>query len=431
MYLIYFYSFTIFSLLIALFLTMWDLKRRSPFFLLWIVIIFLVLVPSFFDPYNRIVTPHDFASTLVISDESLLDYSFYTFLILFSFGVMYIIFNSFFKVKKIVYLIDIFKETKNNNFIFYFLLLLTSIFGFYLFYQQFGFSVLSSLDFTTRREVSSPLAGFLLSYPFMICAGLGCYFFINKNYFNFVISLFLYLILYFVFGGSRQPLIAFILPFAAYYCMRSKELNKKALTLIVLGSVFANFILNALIYLRNLPSFNDRLDAFSKPAELIFNINNREGTEENVRYAYYYFLQNADYQNGYFGFEYLLRSLFFWLPSSLDIFGIKPKDFEYKMFYDYMNGQEGTMHPTIFGSIYADSGWFFVPWVIFLSILLYFLPIYIQRFKGIVYFCLWSTCLFYSFMLARGSIYGSIVILAVALLFGFFVQKSKFRLGLK
>ncbi|WP_213030532.1 hypothetical protein, partial [Acinetobacter pittii] len=81
MHLIYFYSFTIFSLIIALFLTVWDLKRRSPFFLFWIIVIFLVLVPSFFDPYNRVVTPHNFASTLLITDESLLDYSFYTFLI--------------------------------------------------------------------------------------------------------------------------------------------------------------------------------------------------------------------------------------------------------------------------------------------------------------------------------------------------------------
>lgn len=430
MHLIYFYSFTIFSLIIALFLTVWDLKRRSPFFLFWIIVIFLVLVPSFFDPYNRVVTPHNFASTLLITDESLLDYSFYTFLILLSMGIMYIIFNSFFKIKKIIYLSNVFKDM-NNNYINYLIFLSSSILGFFLFYQQFGLSVLSSFDFTTRREISSPLAGFLLSYPFMVCAGLGCYLFINKKYFIFLFTLFLYLALYFVFGGSRQPLIAFVLPFAAYYCLKDKQLNKKALILIVCGSVFANFVLNALIYLRNLSSFNDRLEAFSKPAELIFNINNREGAEENIRYAYYYFLQNSDYQNGYFGFEYLLRSLFFWLPSSLDVFDIKPKDFEYKMFYDYMNGQEGTMHPTIFGSIYADSGWFFIPWVIFLSIFLYFLPIYIQRFKGVVYVCIWSTCLFYSFMLARGSIYGSIVVIAVALLFGFFVQKSKFRLGLK
>lgn len=430
MYIAYFYAFTIFSLIISSFLTIWDLKRRSPFFLLWLVVIFLVLIPSLLDPFNRIVTPHFFASTIIITDDSLIKYSFYSFCILLSFLAFYILFHCFFKNDKVVYLKDV-VEDKDKKYLFYFIFLLTGVLGFYQFYQQFGLSILASLDFTTRRETSSLLAGFLLSYPFMICAGLGCYFFIKKRFLELYLVCFLYLFLYFIFGGSRQPLIAFILPFFAYYFLGGRVVNKKALVLIVFGSLFASFIMDSLIYLRNLPSFNDRIEAFYNPVELIYNINNREGAEENVRYAYYYFLQNSEYHNGYFNLEYLLRTLFFWLPSSLDIIGIKPKDFEYKMFYDYMNGQEGTMHPTIFGSIYADSGWFFVPWVIFLSIILYFLPIYIQRFKGIVYFCIWSTCLFYSFMLARGSIYGSIVVIAVALLFGIFVQKIKFKSGLK
>ncbi len=161
----------------------------------------------------------------------------------------------------------------------------------------------------------------------------------------------------------------------------------------------------------------------------MISVANRDGSEENVRYAFYYFIQNADNLNGYFTFEYFFRTLLFWLPSSLDIFDIKPQDFEYKMFADYMNGQEGTMHPTIFGSIYADSGWFFLPWVIFLSAIFYFLPIYIRRFNGVVFFCIWSTALFYSFMLARGSIYASIVVLAVAIVFGICVKNINFKLG--
>src|SRR5690606_6813650 len=109
-----------------------------------------------------------------------------------------------------------------------------------------------------------------------------------------------YLFLYFVFGGSRQPLIALILPFFCYYCLGDKNINKKVVFFVVIGSVFGNFFLNLLIYLRNLPSFNDRINAFSNLGDLLLNVNNREGAEGNVRYAYYYYLQNSDYQNGYF-----------------------------------------------------------------------------------------------------------------------------------
>ena len=430
MYLICFYTFTFLSITITLFLARWDLKRRSPFLLLWIVILFLVLLPSLLDPFNRTITPHQFASTLFITDESLIYYSFYTFLILLSLLILYIVFNSAFKIKSTVYL----KSTliyQDNKSIFYLLFLCSGLIGFYEFYQAYGLNIFVSLDFTTRRETSSLLSNFLLSYPFMICAGLGCYYFVNKKYTNFLIVFSLYLFLYFVFGGSRQPIIAFILPFIAYYCIGEEKFNKKISVIITIASFFSGFILNALIYFRNLSSFTQRLEALNNPIELINNISNREGAEENVRYAYYYFLQNSDYQNGYFGFEYFLRTLLFWLPSPLDFFEIKPQDFEYKMFADFMNGEQGTMHPTIFGSIYADSGWLFLPWVMLLGIFLYFLPIYLQKFKGITYFCIWSTCFFYSFMLARGSIYGSIVVIASAILFGLLIQKFNYKLGLK
>ena len=259
----------------------------------------------------------------------------------------------------------------------------------------------------------------------MICAGLGCYFFIKKQFFKFSIVSSFYIFLYFVFGGSRQPLIAFILPFIAYYSIGGSKVNYKFIYLTIFISLFSKFIFDAMIFIRNLPSFNDRLEALSAPSELFISISSREGSEGNVRYAFYYFIQNASIENGYFGFNYLVRSFLFWLPSSIDFLGIKPKDFEYKMFFDYMNGREGTMHPTFFGSIYADSGWFFLPWVICISVAFYFLPIYIQRFKGVTYFCLWSTCLFYSFMLARGSIYGSIVVIAVGIVFAILINKIK------
>ncbi|WP_336042446.1 O-antigen polymerase [Acinetobacter dispersus] len=428
MYLVYFYAFSFFSLLLASALAFWDLKRRSPFFVFWITVIFLVIVPSLLDPINRVINPHVFASTLIIDDQSLILYSFYPFLIILTFLFFYLFFYFISGRKEVVFLKykNVVDDKKSFIYLFF---LMTAVIGFYIFYQQFGFSILSSLDFTTRREVSSPLAGFLLFYPFMICCGLGVYFFINKYYFRLALVVFLYLFLYFVFGGSRQPLIALILPVIAYYCVGTEKYNYKFLFVTIFASFFGKFIFDALIYLRNLPSFDDRISALLAPNELMISVANRDGSEENVRYAFYYFIQNADNLNGYFTFEYFFRTLLFWLPSSLDIFDIKPQDFEYKMFADYMNGQEGTMHPTIFGSIYADSGWFFLPWVIFLSAIFYFLPIYIRRFNGVVFYCIWSTALFYSFMLARGSIYASIVVLAVAIVFGICVKNINFKLG--
>lgn len=431
MELIYFYSFLFFSFLICLFLTGFDLKRRSPFFLFWLVIIFLILIPSLLDPFNKIVLPHSFASTIIIDDSSLIIYSFYIFIVLFLFLSLYFIFYILFDNKhKVKYLKDV-VSGGDKKYYYYLIFLASSIIGFYGFYSQFGFALFSDFNFTTRREVSSVLSSFLLSYPFMVCCGLLAYFLINKKYVWVLTVLFFYLTLYFVFGGSRQPLIALVFPIISFYVLGDKRINYKFLISTSFILFFGQYIFDVLKYLRNLPSFNDRILVIFNPSEMITYLQGIEGSESNIRYAFYYLIQNSSAQNGYFGFEYFLRSMLFWLPSSMDFLNIKPKDFEYKIFYDFMNGHEGSMHPTIFGSIYADSGWFFYPWIIFLGSIFYFLPIYIRRYSGIVYFCIWSTLLFYSFMLARGSIYGSIVVIAFTVFFGFFVQKIKFKLDSK
>lgn len=422
----FFYSYSILSILILVFLFLWDLKRRSPFFMLWIAILFIVILPSLSDPFNRVVTPHQFASTLIIDDNSLVIYALYGFLILLSIAFCYIfLYMSFDRHIKVSYLK--YKNIKRDKkSIYYLLFLMVSLIGFYFFYKIFGVSLLTSLDFSTRREYSSPLLSFTLSYPFMVCSGLGLYYLINKKYRHFLLVLFFYMALFFVFGGSRQPFTALIMPIIAYYIIGSEKINYRVLAAVIIISFFTTFASDLLIYLRNLPSFEERLDLVLNPKELLLMSSSREGDESNVRYAYYYFIQNSNLNNGYFNFDYFSRTLLFWLPSIVDLFNIKPNDFEYKMFFDYMNGHSGTMHPTFFGSIYADSGWFFFPWVVLLSFFIYLVPVYIQRFNGVAYFCLWSVCLFYSIMLARGSFYGSITVIMVALLFAILIKKITF-----
>ncbi|MBD3842712.1 MAG: hypothetical protein IE909_12675, partial [Campylobacterales bacterium] len=134
MYLVYFYAFSLFSLFILSVLTLWDLKRRSPFFVFWIAIMFLVIVPSLLDPINRVVTPHVFASTLIIDDQSLILYSFYPFLIILTFLLFYLLYYFITGEKKIVFLK--YKNIVNDKKSFIYLaFLMTATIGFYIFYK--------------------------------------------------------------------------------------------------------------------------------------------------------------------------------------------------------------------------------------------------------------------------------------------------------
>lgn len=429
MTLLFFYSFIILSVLLLVVLFYWDLKRRSPFLILWLIILFYLTLPSFSDPFNRVVDPHPFASTLIITDQGLIIYAVYSFFVLFSFLLIYILSSLLYTKNNNTVLLynNVYIDDKKDNY--YIAFLMTSFIGFFIFYKQFGINILSSLDFTTRREYSTPLLSFLLTYPFMICCGLALYYLTNRKYLKLTLSVIPYLILFLIFGGSRQPLVALITPIALYYCIGKEKINYRFLILIIISSIFLKPLFSILLYLRNLPSFEERLIQLSSPVELYTTVVQTSRNDGTIRYAFYYFIENAKSSNDYFNLEYLGRTLLFWLPSSFDVLNIKPNDFEYKMFSDYMNGKSGTMHPSIFGSIYADSGWLFFPWVIIFGLFLYFTPIYIQKFKGVTYICLWSVCCFYSFMLARGSLYAPITVIMVAIFFAIIITKIKFIKG--
>lgn len=424
-----FYLLTILSIILCADLCRVEWRRRSPFIVFWLTLMAVVFLPSLFDPYRGMVYPHIFAVPILVTDELLIKYSLFIFVVMLFFRFMYATYDYWF-YKRVCSPLSVHVVMKDGLTVYFYAgMIFASLFAFYEVYRNYGVGFVDDFGFEDRRNNLSLISGFLLSYSYMVSAGLGLWFFVKRQHFKFLIFLAFYAAAYLLFGGSRQPLIAFFIPLILYPAM-GKERRSALILVITLGSaVLFSDILNALLYLRNLPSFSERFELIMDLPRLMTEATSREGGEGMVRYAFYYFLDNARYIDGYFHFEYLGRFLLFWLPSGLDFMHVKPDDFEYFMFAQYMSGHEGTMHPTVFGSIYADSGWFFIPWVLILSYVLYFVPIYIQRFSGLIYVCLWSTICFYSLMLARGSLYGSVVVLFFSILFALFINfVAKFQM---
>tara|TARA_R110001592_G_scaffold64137_2_gene196916 strand:- start:120 stop:1364 length:1245 start_codon:yes stop_codon:yes gene_type:complete len=397
-------------------------RRRSPFIVFWLTLIAVVFLPSLFDPFRGIVYPHVFAASIVITENLLIKYSVFVFVVMLFFRLMYVVYDQLF-FRRVCSPLSMHLEEKDGLAVYFYVgMIFASLFAFYEVYRTFGIGFVSGFGFEERRNGLSLVSGFLLSYSYMVSAGLGLWFFVKRQYSRFILILAFFTAAYLLFGGSRQPLVAFFIPLLLYPAMGRKKRSALILVIMLGSAVLFSDILNALLYLRNLPSFSERLELIMDLPRLMTEATSREGGEGMVRYAFYYYLESARYIDGYFHFEYLSRFLLFWLPSGLDFFHIKPDDFEYFMFAQYMTGHVGTMHPTVFGSIYADSGWFFIPWAFLLSLLLYFLPLYIQRFTGLIYVCLWSTICFYSLMLARGSLYGSAVVIFFSILFALLIN---------
>lgn len=421
MKLIFFYIFIGLSIVLTIDFCRIEIRRRSPFLTLWLSLLFVILLPSLSDPFKGVVYPHAFAAPIELSHDVLFEYSAYLFAILLSFRFFYAVFTRFYGVKALAPLSvsqDVAPRSDVAVFLYLFLVF-SSVFAFIEVYQIYGVNFINQFGFSDRREGLSFLSGFLLSYPYMASAGLALWFAVNGRYALCGLLVVLYLASYFLFGGSRQPIVALVIPFLLYPVMRRDRSYLRFWLLLGVAALFSQ-IFDVMLYLRNLPGMSDRLLALANLPTVLQEISYRG--EGMLRFSLYTFIDGKASWPGFFEFDYLQRALLFWLPSSIDFLGIKPDDFEYVMFANFMGGLSGTLHATLFGSIFADSGWLFLPWVLFLSAVFFFVPIYIQRFSGAAYFCTWSTLAFYGLMFSRGSLYGPLVVIAFALVFAHFAR---------
>ncbi|UZE07939.1 hypothetical protein [Pseudomonas corrugata] len=408
-----------------------DTKIYSPAAILWFVLASSFLIPSIADPFVGTVAAHPLSVVYDLDIFTLVEAQSYVLLFLSIFIFVYIVRKTAFRSLCELYSTYYGKQLTNSTdsgLLCYTFFLMLAFFGFYEAYNKFGNDMFSSFSFIERREGLSVFSGFLLSYNLLVSAGILFWLVMNRKIFASTMFLMAYLVIYLVLGGSRQPLIVLFLPFVFYFFYSRKFGYFYMVFLSLFFSVISK-VLEFVIYVRNISGFNSRLDALLEFPSFLFSMGHRLGSrEEDLRYGYYYFVKNFKDLDGFGEFSYFQRVLFFWLPSSLDGLELKPSDFEYKMFSHYMPGYEGTMHPTLFGTIYSDSGWMVLPWMVFFVFLLLVTSPVLKCYRGIPYFSVWALFGYAYMMMARGAIYGPFVVLVFGLIFAALVQKIS-RIG--
>ena len=85
------------------------------------------------------------------------------------------------------------------------------------------------------------------------------------------------------------------------------------------------------------------------------------------------------------------------------------------MFAAVMAGRTGSMHPTYFGSIYADAGWFFPIWILFSFVIMRCVEHVLRLFPDHAAY-LYLFCFYVSIMWARGSLYAPTLMVALAII---------------
>ncbi|MFC0147413.1 hypothetical protein ACFFJ0_05755 [Sphingobium scionense] len=374
---------------------------------------------------------HPFASPIYLSAELMQSVQTKILFMMISF----LIFEKLCDISLGIYSIDLPYTVTNKNAYNYILIMLCIIVLFGGLY--FGFSSLATTDMEQLRGGAIGKFSLLIIYTQIVLIGMPAFYFLrfNRPYIAIICAatfLFTYLLL----GGSRQIIVFSIAIFVSLILYKSGKSKYVILILLfTVGFSSIDFVLQLFKLLRNLPSMDARLDfamqliAGKIPWSALTA--DQLGSESNVRYVMYGFLSESPPSD--FGkFSYFGRSLLFWLPSSLDFLGIKPADFEATMFAEAMGNRSGTMHATFFGSAYADTGIYSFIWIgWFVAIFraldwwLNKIPIYQRSF-------VWGSCIYFSFMVARGSFYAPLVVMTVALLVAqFLIYLDRHNTGAK
>ena len=426
MLLIFHYLLLFVNVLLCLMAGSLELKRKSPFFIFWWFVAGLILLPSVFEFSSEYVRPHHFASVLRLTPELLLESQF---IIFFSLLLLFILNEIFFDISKRIGIRKFRVVNADKYFLFFLLLVLIPVIEAWFGYWQFG----NALDFVSRREGFSFLSNFILSYVLLSSLGLATYYFLTKSKFKLSAFIILVFSLFFLFGGSRQPLVVIFLPLILLYGGRVKYTGIVFVVLVLAMPVIA-FLGEFLLYIRNIAGFENKVEAFLNPLSFFLSDVKLASNEASLRYGFYFFVEGFSELDGLGEFSYLKRLFYFWLPSNFDYFGLKPEDFEYLLFNYYMGGREGSLHPTFFGMIFADAGYAFFIWIFLVSLLVLFSRLILRTLAGVSW-CLVSSlfCYFY-LMLSRGSIYGPFVVLVFGLLYvGFIsiISRSECESGLQ
>jgi hypothetical protein len=280
----------------------------------------------------------------------------------------------------------------------------------------YGFGELATQSFGDLRFGETSTYSLILFYLQVMIVGLPAVYFLKADRkVTAAAILGLFAITYLFLGGSRQTImLSLIIILAMALVGRGRWAYLLLIVAFSVGFSFADIILQSFKALRNLPSFEQRILLLG---DLIAGRATLEGvsSESALRFVMYGFLHEA--QPADFGsLEYFRRALLFWLPSSLDIAGLKPPDFEATMFAEAMGNRVGTMHAIFFGSVYADAGMLFLVWIGWFVLGFRLLEYIMVRLRPLERAMVWSSCIYLSFMAARGSLYAPLVITATVLL---------------
>jgi hypothetical protein len=419
------YAFSIISILIGLSLLFMLVKietqKKSPFIFIWITVSLIFWIPSWFDGLagTYLVDYRDTFRT--IRGETIIIAQLYSYIGVVLYILGHYVLESIGKTKNIH-----FQQINSINSTEKLLPLIVGLIATWIacIYLILSFGVeVFSFDFLEARSNIPYAVTFLIQALPKFYIGYILFFIYKKNAIKATLLTVNLLAFFFSIGGTRQNIIQIGVCIAIYAVVYWKSPVIRKILAILSAAIIGMIVLSLTLALRNTAGIESRLDLITSLdiSALIDLINLRDA---ELRGVYYSFIENYQYID-FWQLQYLFRTALFWLPSTLSM-GIKPDDFEYKMFKAF-TGEDATMHPTFFGSIFADSGPLIPLWIAAILLVRQFVQNIISKLDGSYFAASYVASAMSCVMIGRGAIYSGVLVLVSACTMYSILQKMKFR----
>lgn len=221
------------------------------------------------------------------------------------------------------------------------------------------------------------------NFLFFASAGVALVFYRYKKKVFLFLSLVL-IVLYALLTGNRitiLPLLVAIISIFIFYSKKKLSIRK----LVLLGlfgflTIYIVYFLRLLRIYGGLYNFVNNFEFFKMNSLLLNMMLNGDG-ELSLRNAFYYFIEINNSFPGFNEGHTYLRLLLIAIPTTLSL-GLKPPDFAITMGSAYIgdiNNTTYSMHPTFYGDVFANFGWFGIYFGLFWAILSVLINILINR----------------------------------------------------
>lgn len=388
-------------------------KKKSTMVLLPLGLAFLYYFPVFFDV---------FFNTAFFSESIINEANFFTFfvnlnLLVFSLIFYKVCYNNVEKIDNLdLNLRQNFFKIYEALFVVSFLLLILAVL------KATDGNIFAYSWGSRHLEGGNNIFFLLATYLYVASAGVLFLNWKSGNRYKFLI-LTLLGVLFVLLIRSRGYLVPIVLSFIVYFLVWKRRLLFSSLMFLVF--IFLFFMLQQIRFLGSLES--GKVINFNVMVDNIIEQVKYGNSELSLRNVYFSFIRNYDYLEYYFNFGDFytyLRILFFW-----DIFnlGLKPKDFANTMYLAYYGGnsyvQNPTMHPTLYGVIYANG--MYLSSVIFSLIVVFLLWLEeVSKKKGLIFYWLMIPTFTYCIIfIARGSVNVAVIYLLVIFIFNSLIYK--------